>query len=236
MRRDYRPFWVHQLQSRWQSAWVKHFIEPQLDGCGLGLEVIGPRHFKVSGPSIYIGEDVHVMALPEAPVRLSVFEAMGRIEIGNYTLINPGARVTSAEHITIGEGCMLAMHTSINDADWHDLQHRIFAPGSTAPVVLERNVWLGEGARVLKGVTIGENTVVGAGSVVSRSLPANVIAAGNPARVIKPLPEGEVSSRTNLFNMEVPYEQFADDFMRERLKGNNLLSWLGSFLFPRRFD
>ena len=131
---------------------------------------------------------------------------------------------------------MLAMHTSINDADWHDLQHRIFAPGLTAPVVLESNVWLGEGARVLKGVTIGENTVVGAGSVVSRSLPANVIAAGNPARVIKPLPEGEVSSRTNLFNMEVPYEQFADDFMRERLKGNNLLSWLGSFLFPRRFD
>jgi acetyltransferase-like isoleucine patch superfamily enzyme len=165
-----------------------------------------------------------------------VFEAMGRIEIGNYTLINPGARVTSAERITIGEGCMLAMHTSINDADWHDVQHRIFAPGSTAPVVLESNVWLGEGARVLKGVTIGENTVVGAGSVVSRSLPANVIAAGNPARVIKPLPEGEVSSRTNLFNMEVPYEQFANDFMRERLKGNNLLSWLGSFLFPRRFD
>ena len=72
MRRDYRPFWVHQLQSKCQSAWVKHFIQPQLDGCGVGLEVIGPRHFKVSGPSIYLGQDVHVMALPEAPVRLSV--------------------------------------------------------------------------------------------------------------------------------------------------------------------
>ena len=131
---------------------------------------------------------------------------------------------------------MLAMHTSINDADWHDVQHRIFAPGATAPVVLEQNVWLGEGTRVLKGVTIGENTVVGAGSVVSRSLPANVVAAGNPARAIKPLPDGEGTTRSDLFNMDIPYAQFADDFMRERLRGNGFFSWLGSFLFPRGFD
>ena len=236
MRRDYRPFWVHQLQSKCQSAWVKHFIEPQLDECGAGLEVIGPRHFRVSGPSIYLGQDVHVMALPEAPVRLSVFEGMGRIEVADYTLINPGARITSAESISIGVGCMLAMHTSINDADWHDLQHRIFAPGETAPVVLEQNVWLGEGTLVLKGVTIGENTVVGAGSMVSRSLPANVVAAGNPARVIKPLPDGEGTTRSDLFNLDIPYAQFANEFMRERLRGNGFLLWLGSFLFPRGFD
>ena len=116
------------------------------------------------------------------------------------------------------------------------MQHRIFAPGATAPVVLEQNVWLGEGVRVLKGVTIGENTVVGAGSVVSRSLPANVIAAGNPARMIKPLPEGEGTTRADLFNMDIPYAHFADEFMRERLRGNGFLLWLGSFLFPRRFD
>ena len=66
---------------------------------------------------------------------------------------------------------------------------------------------------------------------MSRSLPANVIAAGNPARVIKPLPDGEGTTRSDLFNMDIPYAQFADDFMRERLRGNGFLSWLGSFLF-----
>ena len=56
-----------------------------------------------------------------------------------------------------------------------------------APVVIEPTVFLGMGVRVLKGVTIGENTVVGAGAVVTSSLPAGVIAAGNPARPIRDL-------------------------------------------------
>ena len=86
---------------------------------------------------------------------------------------------------------------------------------------------------MLKGVTIGENTVVGAGSMVSRSLPANVIAAGNPARVIKPLPAVKGTSRADLFNMEITYERFADD-LRDRLKGNSFTFWLRNF-FPAPF-
>ena len=84
---------------------------------------------------------------------------------------------------------------------------------------------------MLKGVTIGENTVVGAGSVVSRSLPANVIAVGNPARVIKPLPDGEGTTRADLFNMDIHYAQFADEFMRERLKGIAFCRGWGVFCF-----
>jgi maltose O-acetyltransferase len=53
------------------------------------------------------------------------------------------------------------------------------------PIAIGDNVWLGGGAIVLPGVTIGENTVVGAGSVVTRDLPANVVAVGNPARVVR---------------------------------------------------
>ena len=57
------------------------------------------------------------------------------------------------------------------------------------PIVIGRNVWLGAGVIVLPGVTIGENSIIGAGSVVNHDIPANVIAAGSPAKVIKPVPE-----------------------------------------------
>ena len=215
---------------------MNHYLRPQLDACGVGLQVIGPRHFQISGPQVRLGNHVHIMTLPEAPVRLSVFEGMGSISVGDFSLINPGVRVTSAEGITIGRSCMLAMHCSVSDADWHDTKHRIFAPGNTAKVILEDNVWLGEGVRVLKGVTIGENTVVGTGSVVTRSLPANVIAAGNPAREIKPLESAERTTREALFTMDQTYDQFADVWMRDKLKANTWLGWLRSFLFPGKSD
>ena len=75
-------------------------------------------------------------------------------------------------------------NTLITDGDWHLDDPRA---GEPAPIIIEENVWLGEGVKVLKGVTIGKNTVIGVGSVVTKNIPANVMAAGNPCRVIKEL-------------------------------------------------
>ena len=57
------------------------------------------------------------------------------------------------------------------------------------PITLGKNVWLGGGCTILSGVTIGDNSIIGAGSVVTKDIPANVIAAGNPARVIREIPQ-----------------------------------------------
>lgn len=89
-------------------------------------------------------------------------------------------------------GCFLSIHlgknvrcganTLITDSDWHTDDYR---SGSNRAIVIDDNVWIGEGAKILKGVHVGMNTVIGAGSVVTKDIPANVIAAGNPCRVLK---------------------------------------------------
>lgn len=236
MRKDHRPYLLHRIQKRLIGWFVAHFLKPQLDSCGEGLEIIGARWVSFSGPKIHLGQSVHLMALRDAPIRFGVFEGMGEIRIGDHALINPGVRIVSAESITIGNDSMLAMHCHLSDADWHDVDHRIFAPGNTGPIKIGNNVWLGDGARVLKGVTIGDNTIVGAGSVVTKSLPADAIAAGNPAIVIGRLNASDRTTRAALFNMAQPYEDFAEAFMQSRLAGNSFAGWLKSLLWPGRRD
>lgn len=78
----------------------------------------------------------------------------------------------------------MGANTLINDTDWHSDDWRT---GPPAKVVIGNNVWLGSGVVVLKGVEIGKNSLIGAGSIVTKSIPPNCIAAGNPARVIRQL-------------------------------------------------
>lgn len=93
-----------------------------------------------------------------------------------------GTVIGAFEHIKIGNNVKCGANTLITDSDWHINDSR---SGETKPVIIEDNVWLGEGVKVLKGVTIGKNSVIGAGSVVTKNIPPDVIAAGNPCKVIK---------------------------------------------------
>jgi len=95
-----------------------------------------------------------------------------------------GTVINSMDSVIIGANVKCGANTQIMDSDWHPEDSRSGIPKS---IKIEDNVWLGINVVVLKGVTIGENTVIGANSVVTKSLPANVIAAGNPCRVIKSL-------------------------------------------------
>ena len=124
------------------------------------------------------------------------------------------------------------MNCYLSDADWHDIQHRIYAPGNTAPIVLKDNVWIGDSALITKGVTIGENSIVGAYSVVTKDVPANTIVVGNPARVVKEMPTENLTSRKALFTGDQPYHEFEEQYFSEKLADNSILGWLSSFLKP----
>lgn len=114
------------------------------------------------------------------------------IIIGNNVSIQKDCHIGAINRIVLGNNVLLASKVFITDhshgeATKEDMlfppsQRKLFSKG---PVIIEDNVWLGEGVVVLSGVTIGENSIVGANAVVTKSIPKNSIAGGNPARIIR---------------------------------------------------
>jgi len=113
-----------------------------------------------------------------------------RVSIGAGTFVNYDCLMLDVAPITIGCACQIATRVQLLTAT-HPVDPLPRRAGweSGAPIVLRDNVWLGGGVIVCPGVTIGEDTVVGAGGVVTRDLPAGVVAAGVPARVIREISE-----------------------------------------------
>ncbi|WP_413577891.1 sugar O-acetyltransferase [Bdellovibrio sp. HCB290] len=110
------------------------------------------------------------------------------ISVGSRTFINFNAVFLDCNKITIGEDCQIAPGVQFYTAT-HPLEAKTRKSGleSAHPITIGNNVWIGGNAIICPGVTIGDNSVVGAGSVVTKSLPANVLAVGNPARIIRQL-------------------------------------------------
>jgi tetrahydrodipicolinate N-succinyltransferase len=131
---------------------------------------------------------------------------------------------------------MMASGVYITDADWHGIYDRA-GFGRSLPVHIADNVWIGDRAMIGKGVSIGENSIIGAGSVVMHAIPANVIAAGNPARVIRDLdPEKEMRTRRDWFTDHARLSRELADWDRAVLKNNTLSGWLRYLFFPRKGD
>jgi maltose O-acetyltransferase len=113
-----------------------------------------------------------------------------RIEVGDRTEFNNNLMLKSeGEGIRIGSDCLFGAEVQIFDSDFHDLHPDRRGAGTqkTAAVEIGDNVFAGMGVKILKGATIGSDSVIGAGSLVTGAIPAGVIAAGNPARVIREL-------------------------------------------------
>ncbi|WP_144721833.1 DapH/DapD/GlmU-related protein [Agrococcus jejuensis] len=104
--------------------------------------------------------------------------------IGRRVFINAGCRFQDQGGITIGDDCLIG-HDVIIATLQHGMAPDRRADLVPAPVVLGRNVWLGARVTVLPGVTIGDDAVIGAGSIVTRDVPAGTVAIGSPARVIR---------------------------------------------------
>mgnify|MGYP002402020210 CR=1 FL=1 len=240
MRKDHRPFFIKYWSGKFNAWYVRHFVRPQFDHLGAHPMIVRPRSCEIHGRNIIAGDYLHLISHPTKPVRLTTWsgrQGQGTIQLGDYCLIAPGVEITAAKSIVIGANTMIAAECTITDSDWHGLYNRTRPFRCTKPVRLGDNVWLGARTMICKGVTIGDNSVIGAGSVVASDIPANVVAAGNPARVVKQLNPGRrMLKREFLFRKGDFYWRNQKELDRYLTAGNGFWKWLRTLIAPHRGD
>lgn len=155
-------------------------------------------NFSGNRENIVIGNHCHIRG------QLLVYPYAGAIEIGDYCYLGEGSRIWSENCITIGNRVLIAHNVDIHDSNDHPLDYKErhqhycdilkvgFLPKynlCSKPIVIEDDAWIGFGAAIMKGVTIGKGAIVAAHAVVTKDVPSFTVVAGNPAKIIKKLGE-----------------------------------------------
>lgn len=201
---------LQRLWYRIKRSWWNLTVMPALRAAGVEIaekvQVQGkPIISMVAGSRIRIGtrcvlcsdSDVNALGINH-PVVIRTMRPGAEIVIGEDTGMSGGS-ICASSSIRIGKGCLIGANVTLVDTDFHATNpvnrryNRNPDEIAVAPIVIEDNVFIGADVFVLKGVTIGKNSVIGAGSVVTRDIPENSIAAGNPAKIVRYLDRTSVS-------------------------------------------
>ena len=199
--------------------------------------ILNPQHLKIFGENISIGDYATLICSSDKKIDISTWQTdklNGSISLGNYILISPGTSIRSAESIDIGDSTMIASDVVITDSDWHGIYDRTDYVATPKPVKIHKNVWIGERTIILKGTQIGENSIIGAGSVVHGDIPPNSVYAGNPAKEVKKLDEGSFVTREELFNDSSTYLQDLNIIEENMLGNNSFFGWIKSMFWPKK--
>jgi acetyltransferase-like isoleucine patch superfamily enzyme len=168
----------------WRYLW-RRFLTP----AGWRWETDGP---------VFFGRDLQLQIARRGKVRFGRFVWIGdgtkirchegEVEIGAKTVMGQECTISAYQHVSIGEQCIVADRVMLIDFDHNvaEVERPIRLQGIyKRDVRVGSNVWIGYGAQILRGVTIGDNAIIGASSVVTRDVPANAVVAGAPARIIR---------------------------------------------------
>ncbi len=176
--------------------WVRRFFwndplfRSQCESVGAGLWMEELPYIVGSG-RIVIGANVRLSGKSSFGFGAPTERGLPKLTIGNGTFIGHDCRFSIGRSVQIGCHCLLAGDVQIFDMDGHPIdadRRRAGEPTpleAIAPVTIGDDVWIGNGALILKGVTIGDRAIIAARSVVTKAVPPDVIVAGNPARVVK---------------------------------------------------
>lgn len=173
-----------------KALFVKGFRKMELssaigaNGCGRGCILKGKNHMTI-GEECCIGEGSEIVCLDTHFAQKLTSE----LTIGYHVRMTSRCRITCAGHMNIGNDVLFAPEVFVTDHN-HGMNPQIEGGYSKQPLIVRDvsigdGTWIGQRACILPGVTIGEHCIIGAGSIVTHSIPAYSMAAGNPARVIK---------------------------------------------------
>ena len=146
------------------------------------------------GADVHIGKDVIINSgeIAIAPT-ISKFYVEGGalLEIGNHTGLSAtcivcSQRISIGDYVNVGAGCLI-MDTNMHSLNWKERENRLYdvQHAAKSPVIIGNHVFIGARSIINKGVSIGEKSIIAAGSVVVKDIPANCVAGGNPCKVIK---------------------------------------------------
>lgn len=148
-----------------QQAKREELLKKMFAEIGEECYIEPPLHSNWAGGNVHFGKHIY------ANFNLTLVDD-GDIFIGDHVMIGPNVSICTAAHPICPE------------LRYKDAQYNL-------PIYIKQNVWIGAGVIILPGVTIGENSVIGAGSIVTRDIPANVVAVGNPCRVMRTINEND---------------------------------------------
>ena len=163
--RNHAKSLTRQFNEHWEDKGRRNYLIGQIFGSlGKNVHLEAPIYLDY-GYRTTIGSDFF------SNFNLTILDG-GGVEIGNHVFIGPNVGIYTANHPA-------------------DVKRREKGYEWALPVKIGDKVWIGGGVTILPGVTIGDNSVIGAGSIVTKDIPANVVAAGNPCRIIKEAEEGD---------------------------------------------
>jgi acetyltransferase-like isoleucine patch superfamily enzyme len=171
--------------------WFEPLLRSQCESVGAGFRMEQLPYIWGSG-RIVVGDDVRLSGKSS----ISFHHAGGRtpeLRIGDGSFLGHDCSLAIASSIAIGRHVLVAGGVRMSDYDGHPVDAESRRAGDPAPpeavrpIVIEDDTWIGADARILKGVRIGARSIVGSGAVVTRSVPPDVVVAGNPARIVRKL-------------------------------------------------
>ena len=203
-----RPFWggiyatVRLGRIGWKLLTKIMYREPMFRyrcaRVGRRLQLEGDVPQFMGNGRISVGDDVRVGTRNTWVVGFKVSEN-AELVIGNRVSVNYQTSISVATRVEIGDDTMIAGNVQIYDNISHPLspsrrlRHESFTLDEAAPITIGKNVWIGNAAIVMRGVTIGDNAVVAAGSIVTKDVRPDTLVAGSPARVIKSIADEDQS-------------------------------------------